>query len=79
MKKPDFVYANNKGADQPEYPHILISTFAIRYQKSIGDTAHLIVQLFAYYCHLLISFANSLDPDQAQHVGPDLDLYCLTL
>ena len=25
-------------------------------------------------CHLLITFANSLDPDQArQNVGPDLD------
>ena len=26
------------------------------------------------FCHLLITFANSLDPDQAQQiVGPDLD------
>ena len=31
------------------------------------------------FCHLLISFANSLDPDQArQNVGPDLDPNCLT-
>ena len=31
------------------------------------------------FCHLLITFANSLDPDQArQNVGPDLDLNCLT-
>ena len=31
-------------------------------------------------CCLLITFANSLDPDQArQNVGPDLDLNCLTL
>ena len=30
--------------------------------------------------HLLITFANSLDPDQArQNVGPDLDPNCLTL
>ena len=29
---------------------------------------------------LLVTFANSLDPDQAQqNVGPDLDLNCLTL
>ena len=32
------------------------------------------------FCHLLISFANSLDPDQAQqYVGPDLYpkwMYC---
>ena len=32
-------------------------------------------QLFTYLCHLLITFANSLDPDQAQqNVGPDLNL-----
>ena len=30
------------------------------------------------FCRL--TFANSLDPDQAQHsVGPDLDSNCLTL
>ena len=31
-------------------------------------------------CRLLITFANKLDPDQAQRkVGPDLDPNCLTL
>ena len=31
-------------------------------------------------CRPLITFANSLDPDQdRQNVGPDLDLNCLTL
>ena len=31
-------------------------------------------------CRLLITFANSLDPNQAQQfVGPDLDPNCLTL
>ena len=31
------------------------------------------------FCCLLIIFANSLDPDQAQHnTGPDLDPNCLT-
>ena len=31
------------------------------------------------FCHLLITFANILDPDQArQNVGPDLDPNCLT-
>ena len=31
------------------------------------------------FCHLLIAFANSLDPDQArQNVGPNLDPNCLT-
>ena len=32
------------------------------------------------FCHLLITFANSLDPDQArQNVGPDLDPNCYNL
>ena len=32
------------------------------------------------FCCLLITFANSLDPDQArQNVGPDLDPNCLIL
>ena len=32
------------------------------------------------FCGLLITFANSLDPDQdRQNVGPDLDPNCLTL
>ena len=32
------------------------------------------------FCHLMIIFANSLDPDQdRQNVGPDLDPNCLTL
>ena len=31
------------------------------------------------FCHLLITFANSLYPDLArQNVGPDLDPNCLT-
>ena len=31
------------------------------------------------FCHLLITYANILDPDQArQNVGPDLDPNCLT-
>ena len=29
------------------------------------------------FCRLLLTFANSLDPDQArQNVGPDLDPNC---
>ena len=32
------------------------------------------------FCRLPITFANSVDPDQARHfVGPDLDPNCLTL
>ena len=38
------------------------------------------LNFFTYYCRLLITFANSLDPDQAkQNVGPDLDPNRLTL
>ena len=38
------------------------------------------MQHFAYYCRLLMTFANSLDPDQArQNVGPDLDTNWLTM
>ena len=53
-----------------------------------GKTAScLLINLFKSFlagrnfCHLLIlTFANSLDPDQAQQsVGPDLDPNCLTL
>ena len=32
------------------------------------------------FCRVLITFANSLDPDKDRHsVGPDLDPNCLTL
>ena len=32
------------------------------------------------FCHLLITFANSLGPDHTQqNIGPDLDPNCLTL
>ena len=31
-------------------------------------------KLVTYQCHLLIAFANNLEPDQAQqNIGPDLD------
>ena len=37
-----------------------------------GILIHLL-KLFIYYCHLLITFANSLDPDQDQkNFGSDL-------
>ena len=40
----------------------------------------LTLRLLATTCLLLITFENSLDPDQdRQEVGPDLDLNCLTL
>ena len=31
------------------------------------------------FCRLLMTFANSLGPDQVRHVGPDLDVNCLTI
>ena len=32
------------------------------------------------FCHLLLTFANSLDPNQDRvNVGPDLDPNCLNL
>ena len=38
------------------------------------------LSLLAVTCHLLITFANSLDPDQDRlNVSPDLDPNCLTL
>ena len=30
------------------------------------NVLELTIKLFTYLCHLLIAFANSLDPDQAQ-------------
>ena len=34
-KKQTFLYANNKGADQPAHPRILISVFIIRLLENI--------------------------------------------
>ena len=31
------------------------------------------------FCCLVITFANSLEPDQDPQVGPDMDPNCLTL
>ena len=40
----------------------------------------LFIKLTISFCRLLITFANSLDPDQdRQNVGPDLDPSRLTL
>ena len=45
-----------------------------------GNLVTLYSLLFAYECRLLITFANSLDADQArQKVGTDMNLICLTL
>ena len=50
-------------------------------QKGVSRSCSAFDSLLASgnFCHLLITFANSLDPDQVQpNVGPDLDLNCLT-
>ena len=40
----------------------------------------LILSASGDFCHLLITFASSLDPDEAQqNVRPDLDPNCLLL
>ena len=46
-----------------------------------ADVMHILgTELFTYLCHLLITFANSSDPDQTrQNVWPVLDSNCLTL
>ena len=35
MRKLFLSYANNKGADQPEHPRSLMSTFAVRFLDSL--------------------------------------------
>ena len=48
--------------------------------RSTCHNWHFMGPLFACLCHLLITFANSLDPDQArQNVGPEMDPKSLTL
>ena len=50
-------------------------------QKVVSTTCFVFNSLPAKgnFCCLLMTFANSLDPDQArQNVGPDLDPNCLT-
>ena len=42
--------------------------------------SYLTLSLLAATCRLLITFANSFDPDQDRlNVGPDLDPNCLTI
>ena len=50
-------------------------------QKEVSRRCFVFICLSAShdFCHLLITFANSLGPDQArQNVGPDRDPNCLT-
>ena len=55
----------------------LAKVFARKYYQEV--VLYLTLPASGNFCHLLITFANSLDPDQAQqNVGPDLDPNCLT-
>ena len=61
------------------YLQLDVSSHIIRCIESFTKRLYL-RELFTSKCHLLITSANSLDPDQArQNVGPDLDPICLTL
>ena len=57
------------------------STLAKVYSQKLVSSCSVFKSLLACgdFCHLLITFANCLDRDQAgQNVGPDLDPNCLT-
>ena len=56
------------------YMYVLNQSLVVFHLRELG-TPKIVVQ-----CRLLITFASSLDPDQArQNVGSDLGPNCLTL
>ena len=58
--------------------HVFMYVF-ICLQGDVSD-CRLTLSLLAVTCRLLITFANSLYPDQnKQNFGPDLDSNCMTL
>ena len=62
-----------------EYPEARKCHSCTRFRNGKLIYCHLTLTLLVATC-LLITFANSLDPDQAQqNVGPDLDPNCLPL
>ena len=64
----EFVVANTLAKWKKLEPNEITSSLVFKSLLARGD-----------FCCLLITFANSLDPDQAQqNVGPDLDPNCLT-
>ena len=51
----------------------------IEFRQTMLFMQNNVVSLFVYQCRLLITLANSLDPDQARRiVGPDQGSNCLT-
>ena len=80
MKKVLFLYnCNLPGRYSNTWPETPKTVFCMEahyenhhiYSYMYGDETN-------HFCHLLITFANCLDPDQArQNIGPDLDPNCL--
>ena len=66
MRIPYFFYKLGKMSQNLSSAAVRIGTLRVKFE------------LFAYLCRLLITFANRLDPDQAQYfVGLALDPICL--
>ena len=67
------------------YTHFFMCALNISFFRRNKKTGNLVTPSLTFlasghFCHLLIIFANSLDPDHdRQNVGPDLDPNCLTL
>ena len=58
--------------------HVCRASHRVRHQTAFSD-AKGVAGEFVYQCRLLITSANSLDPDQAQQIiGPDQGPNCLT-
>ena len=58
--------------------HVCRASHWVRHQTALSD-AKGIAGVFVYLCRLLITLANSLDPDQAQQIiRPDQGPNCLT-
>ena len=77
---PEFVVANTLAKWKKLEPNEITLSQGFS-QKVISRTFFVLNPLptSSYFCHLLITFANSLNPDQArQNVRPDMDPYCLT-
>ena len=62
------------------YPHTFdLSQNRIMYNNALTGQINSFLDS-SDFCNLLITFANSLDPDHDRHsVDPDLDPNCLTL
>ena len=69
--KTTFLLACKKSPSCVSWLGVGIACYRVSYCSTLAS---------CYFCRLLITFANSLDPDQDRHnVGPDLDPNCLTL